>query len=148
MLLALLLLSANTWAVKLYKWTDSDGQVFYQDEPPPSGQRFEEKSFSDQGTNTLTNAALNRANAVIQNPVALYTAANCESCDLIRTVLEMNQIPFQNIEVQDNPSAQQALMELVGALRVPSLMIGETVVGEFDRSSIEDILKESGYPYG
>lgn len=132
--------------MKLYKWTDAQGQVFYQDELPPNGQQFEEKSFSDQGTNTLTKAALNRTKAIAQNPVTLYTAANCESCDLIRTVLEINRVPYQNIEVEDNPTAQQALMDLIGALRVPSLLVGKQVVNKFDRSSIEETLKENGYP--
>ena len=141
-----MLITADTFAVKLYKWTDSSGTISYQDSPPPGGQKFEEKSFSDQGSNTQTNAEASRAKAAIDQPVTLYNASNCESCDLIRTVLEINGIPYEKIEVEDNPTAQQTLTNLVGSIRVPSLTIGNSIINRFDRTAIENALKKNGYP--
>jgi len=144
-IILLTLFSANSFAVKLYKWVDAEGKVSYQDRPPPSGQAYEEKSFTDEGTNNSSNPDVIRARAIRDNPVTLYTAENCDSCDTVRTILEMNKVPFEQVPVDSSTQLQEKLKNIAGSIRVPTLTIGETVVQQLDRNRIEDALRTGGY---
>ncbi len=87
-------------AVTLYKWVDADGNISYQDSPPPPGQKYEERSFSDEGARTGDrNAEIARDRAIRENPVTLYRADNCESCDLVETILDANDAPYTMVPV-------------------------------------------------
>ncbi len=140
------LLSNAAHAVKLYKWVDAEGNVSYQDQPPQKGQKFEEKSFSESGTNTQRNADVGREKAALKSPVTLYIAPKCDSCDLVRTVLDLYRVPYTQLDVEDNPDAQKKLIKAAGSVRVPSLTVGDSVVNGFNRNKIEDALREHGYP--
>ncbi len=145
-LLLLIGLCSTASAVTLYKWTDADGNVSYQDQQPPPGQKYEEKSYSDQGANTQSNPDIDRSKAARENPVTLYVAPDCSSCDLARTVLDLHKIPYENVDVEENHIAQQQLIKIAGAVRVPSVTVGSEVITGFDRNRIEDALKLKGYP--
>jgi len=139
--------STTTLAVKLYKWVDDEGNISYQDTAPPAGRKYEEKSFSDEGARTGdTNAEVARSRAIQENPVVLYAANNCDSCDLVSRILESNYIPYDTIEVDTDSSAQQELIELIGSIRVPTLTIGDEVLNGSNRAMIENALTRNGYP--
>lgn len=139
--------STTTLAVKLYKWVDDEGNISYQDTPPQAGQKFEEKSFSDEGARTGdTNADVALSRAVQENPVVLFMADNCDSCDLVSRILESNYIPYDAIEVDTDSAAQQKLIGLIGAIRVPTLTIGDEVLNGSNRTAIENALARNGYP--
>jgi len=134
-------------AITLYKWVDEEGNISYQDQPPEKGQKYEERSFSSEGTRTGdTNNEIARSRAIQENPVTLYTAENCDSCDLVGKILDSNNIPFEKIPVDNAPDAQKVLSELIGSIRVPTLIIGEKVINVSNRAAIEDALRKSGYP--
>lgn len=137
---------ANAAETKLYKWTDSDGKVSYQDIPPPDGQKFEEKSFTHQGADTQRNSVVSLDSAARENPVTLYVINPCESCDLVRTILDMNQIPYAQIDIEADTDATKELVKIAGAARVPTLTVGDEVISGFNRNEIEDTLKQQGYP--
>ena len=145
LLLLVALYSANANAVKLYKWVDAEGKISYQDQPPPSGQVFEEKSFTDQGASTGTNPDVSRSRAIRENPIVLYVAENCDSCDMVRTILEMNDAPYQQIAVDSDIAKQDELKKVAGSIRVPTVTIGGQVVEQLDRKRIEDALRQNGY---
>ncbi len=144
-LLLLALYSANSAAVKLYKWVDTDGKVSYQDQPPPSGQAFEEKSFTEQGSRSTLDPEVSRSRAILEKPIVLYVADNCDSCDVVRSILEMNDAPFQQVAVDTDPEKQETLKQIVGSIRVPTLTIGGNAVQQLDRKRIEDALRANGY---
>ena len=144
-LLLLALHSTNANAVKLYKWVDADGKVSYQDRPPPSGQAFEEKSFTDQGTSTGNNPEVSRSRAIREKPIVLYVADNCDSCDMVRTILEMNDAPYEQIAVDSDLEKQEQLKKIAGSIRVPTVTIGGEEVRQLDRKRIEDALRQNGY---
>ena len=142
-----ILYSGSLLAVTLYKWIDADGKVSYQDHPPPIGQKYEEKSFSAEGARTGdANTEVARSRAIRENPIILYVAQNCESCDQLSSILDSNDVPYEEIEVDTDRDAQNELIELVGSVRVPTLSIGEQIIENFDRTTIEDALRENGYP--
>ena len=136
-----------THAVTLYKWVDAEGNVSYQDSPPPAGQKYEERSYSDEGARTGDrNAEVARDRAVRENPITLYRADNCESCDLVETILNANNAPFTAVGVEGDAAAQQKLEELIGSVRVPTLTIGDSLINSTNRAAIEDALRGKGYP--
>ena len=146
-LLATLLSTAGVHAVTLYKWVDAEGNISYQDKPPPGGQRYEQKSFSQEGARTAnTNQEVARSRARIEHPVTLYMADNCESCELVGVVLDSNMVPYESIKVDNDAAAQKKLVELVGSLRVPALTVGNKILTGVDRLGIERVLREAGYP--
>jgi len=144
-LLLVALYAANANAVKLYKWVDTEGKVSYQDQPPPSGQAFEEKSFTDQGASTGTNPEVSRSRAIREKPIVLYVADNCDSCDMVRTILEMNDAPYEQIAVDSDIKKQDELKKIAGSIRVPTVTIGGQEIKQLDRKRIEDALRQNGY---
>lgn len=146
-LLILLSSPGSALAVTLYKWVDEQGNISYQDTPPPAGQKYEERSFSDEGARTgERNADIARSQAASEYPVTLYRADGCDSCDLAETILNSNKIPFTIVEVDTDTDAQKELQELVGSVRVPTLTIGEYLINGANRAAIEDALRANGYP--
>lgn len=138
----------NAQAIKLYKWVDSEGKISYQGQPPPPGQKYEEKSFTEEGVNTQTSIDLKREQAAISAPATLYMTQECGSCELVRKVFDLHAIPYLEVDVENDIEAQEGLKKLTGALRIPSVTIGDKVISGFDRNKIEDILLSKGYPLG
>ncbi|MCP4009376.1 MAG: glutaredoxin family protein, partial [Proteobacteria bacterium] len=93
-----------------------------------------------------TNAEIARSRAMQENPVMLYIAENCDSCDLVSRILESNNVPYDKTQVDNDPEAQKILLDLVGSLRVPTITIGEIVIEGSNRATIEDTLRRNGYP--
>ncbi len=142
-----LIYSASSLAITLYKWVDAEGNISYQDQPPAGGQKYEEKSFSSEGARTGdTNAEIARLRAIQENPVMLYLAENCDSCDLVGRILESNNVPYDITQVGGDAEAQKILLDLIGSLRVPTLTVGEIIIEGSNRATIEDTLRRSGYP--
>ncbi len=134
-------------AVTLYRWVDDEGNVSYQDTPPPIGQDYEAKSFSKEGARTgKVNHDIALARAARENPVVLYSANNCESCVQLGEILTSIKIPYDTIEVDTDRAAQNKLVELVGSIRVPTLTIGDKVLNGSNRANVEDALIRNGYP--
>ena len=65
---------------------------------------------------------------MINTPVTVYSKYDCQPCKLTKAYLERNNIPFQEFNVEDNPSAMTFVKEM-GYLQVP------VVVSEFDHWS-------------
>lgn len=146
-MLVSLVLPVAVQGVTLYKWVDAEGNVSYQDTPPPAGQKYEERSFSVDGARTGNlNAEVARSQAVLNNPIILYRADNCDSCDLVETILNGFNAPFTGIPVDIDETEQQKLLGLIGSIRVPTLTIGDTVINGTNRAAIEDALRAGGYP--
>ena len=138
---------AISLAVTMYRWVDDEGNVSYQDTPPPVGQNYEATSFSKEGARTgKVNPDIALARAIREKPVILYTANNCESCVQMSDILISLNVPYDAVAVDSDRAAQNKLIELVGSIRVPTLTIGEQVLNGSNRANIEDTLIRNGYP--
>ncbi len=138
--------SINAHAVKLYKWVDAEGNVTYQDQPPPETDNYEEKNINVQGTNLDKDPDFAMTTAAATAPVVLYAVAQCESCDLMRLFLEHHKVPFTEKNVEGDPKIQDELYEIAGALRVPLLMVGDKSVDGYSRSAMADLLRSFNFP--
>jgi glutaredoxin-like protein NrdH len=55
---------------------------------------------------------------MINSPVTVYSKYDCQPCRLTKAYLDRNNIPFQEINVEDDPDAY-ALVQSMGYLQVP-----------------------------
>lgn len=123
---------------KLYKWVDEDGNVTYQDQPPPG----------DNGqVETMNEPVPDAAEAPVQPDVAvvLYAIDVCEACDLVRDLLRERGIPFQEKNAESGPEVQAELKKVAGSLSVPILTIDDQVLRGYNRDLILNELEEAGF---
>jgi len=138
-------LAGMAGAAKLYKWVDKDGNVSYHDQPPMDDAKYkvEEKNLRI-GTAVSDNPAMKEA--ADKNPVVLYVAPKCASCDAARSYLNSRKIPFKEVNVEGNRDVQQQLIAKSGGLAVPTISVGEKVMRGYLESLVEGELNAAGYP--
>lgn len=131
-------------AQKLYKWVDDEGNVTYQDQPPPGVEpevyAEDEQLIADQeeANNPELLAASNY-------PVKLYSVKICDACDLVRNLLKKNDVPFSEADVSASAEIQDELMQVAGQLSVPVLTIGPKMVYGYSSAAIKEELLNAGY---
>jgi len=140
------LISSQLHAASLYKWVDADGNVVYQDTPPPGNVDFEESKVDGVKPSLPTDTGKQIEDAALENPVSLFTVPVCDSCDLVRLLLEKKSIPFAEKDVRNNQETQAELQEISGSLSVPTLVIGSKVLDGFSRIAITQALEDAGFP--
>jgi glutaredoxin len=78
-------------------------------------------------------------------PVKLYTFPECGApCSAAKTLLAGRRIPFEEAVVGVNTSANE-LQRVSGDLRVPVLVVGETIERAFQEESYHKALDAAGY---
>ncbi len=133
-------------AEKLYKWVGKDGKVSYQDRPPPPDAGTVQETDLSARRSAAT-AATDEASDAVQNfPVVLYTVSNCGTCDEARTYLKKRGVPFSEKNVGKNSALQKEMIEKVGQLSVPTIMVGSKVMSGYVQSLLAGELDQAGYP--
>lgn len=148
LLLSLACVATTSQAGRLYKWVDSGGKVSYHDRLPPedSGYSVERKDFKTQ-VNRRDSGSKAMREAVKNSPVILYSVPKCAPCDLARSYLNKNQIPFKEKDVEKNRENSEKLDKLSGARNVPTITVGDKVITGFTQDWLEGELKSAGYPF-
>jgi len=137
-------LASQTSLATLYRWVDKDGNVSYQDQPPPaSAAQVQEKHLDDVGHPADSDTA---SDVVTKYPVTLYAVPHCEPCDLARSYLKKRNIPFNEVNVATDPKAQDAMRKTVGDLSVPTITVGSKVMKGYMESLLSGELDDAGYP--
>ncbi len=135
---------------QVYKWVDDDGNIRYQDFPPPEEVDYEEREYDTErkaGVNAEEQDADARLDAAVaSSPISLYSIPECEVCDLTRLYLESLSVPFTEKEVHEDPAVQQELKERSGELLVPTVIIGDKIIDGYSKSALYEALSEKGYP--
>ena len=152
-LLALLLgvmCNVQVYAQSLYKWVDENGNVTYQDSAPPSNVNYEEQVYTDPDAPPVKEVdegdIPNMDDIAEANPVSFYSVPDCDACDLTRLLLDNNEIPYAEKDIQNNISMQQELQQQSGKLQAPTVIIGDKVIDGYSKSALTDALLEKGYP--
>jgi glutaredoxin len=133
-------------AGKAYKWVDEAGNITYQDQPPPADARNIEEKKVVYGHKPVVDEEKQIEAAAEQSPVTLYLVPDCQSCDAARSYLEQRKVPFAEKNVHNNPELQQEMKKKVGALAVPTIVVGERIMKGYIRSLLADELDQAGYP--
>jgi glutaredoxin len=132
-------------AGKAYTWVDEQGNVHYQDNPPPeNASQVEERDIhlgppAPPPSGSVEAAAANA-------PVTLYVIPGCDNCDMARNYLQERQVPFTEKNVEQDTAAQEELKGRIGTLAVPTIVVGEKVMRGYIRSLLEGELDTAGYP--
>ncbi len=135
----------------LYKVVDQYGNVTYQDTPPAddAGVRSEALEVEPpESPAAPADAAVNRDDvlaAAETRPLVLFTIPGCDTCDLLRWFLDERELPYEEVNVQNDIGNQQRLQEATGEYRVPVLMVGQAPLFGYDREDLVAELADAGY---
>jgi glutaredoxin len=139
-LAGMLLASAAAPASQLYRWVDEDGNITYQDRPPPdAASRVEKRDLGERAP------AANGEPGGSKTSVTLYVVPECVSCDYVRSLLEKREVPFKEINVGSDVVAQEALRKRAGDLSVPAVAIGSRIVKGYVEPILKSELDQAGF---
>jgi len=127
-------------ADKMYKWVDENGNVTYQDRPPPG------ESGQVQTIDQSSSQAPARGAAFPDVDITLYSIPECDACDLVRKLLSERGLPFAEKDADGDAEVQAELKEVAGVLSVPVLAIGDEAITGYNRELILNELEEAGFP--
>lgn len=80
------------------------------------------------------------------NPVRVYTTRICGYCFAAKRLLNKKGVPFEEIDISDDPAQRRWLVETSGQRTVPQIFVGDRSIGGFtelralDRSGELDAL--------
>ncbi|HEX9182851.1 MAG TPA: glutaredoxin family protein [Burkholderiales bacterium] len=145
---ALLAAASAAGAQQLYRWIDAQGRVHVTDTPPPpTAKSAQTRTVSTGGAAQAPGESLPYGVQLAAKnfPVTLYTAPECGPCGEARSLLNARGVPFREVLVTEE-AQQQELQKAVGALAVPSIIVGGSVQKGFEQGAYHDLLDIAGYP--
>ena len=126
-------------AVTIYQCEDEFGSKTFQERCPPGTKSVQEQRYGAEPAPTITPDL---------PELTLYSVPDCDTCKLTRDFLGERDIPFNEINVSDDVALQAELKQRAGALRVPTVMVGETVVAGYNKTGLADALRNAGFDLG
>ena len=129
-------------AVTVVQCRDRDGNISFRDRCPPDIAKTGERAVSNPAAHN--NQSLN-PEAQRKNPITLYSASECDYCDLVRLRLRDQSIPFKEVDVTSDVTRQKELKEVSGALTVPTIVIGKNILSGYKQAALDSGLEQAGY---
>ena len=129
-------------AITVVECVDADGASSFRDRYPPGTVQ----TGALQIRNATASADGSLEEVASENPVLLYVVPECDTCDLVRNLLQKHSIPYDEVDVQDNAKRQENLKALSGSLVVPAVTIGATVLTDYSETGLDNALTQAGYP--
>ena len=74
--------------------------------------------------------------------VTVYSTTWCAFCKAAKTYFASKNVPFTEIDVEQDMAAGQQIVEETGQMGVPVIRIGKHLIIGFDRPQIDIALKE------
>jgi len=135
--------TTGSYAAKLYKWVDADGNISYQDTPPPtSAKQVEETGIETSTRSTIRNAPLSEAQQ--SNPVVVYTLEDCDACIALLSFFRENSVPFQEQSILDR-DVQNRILSVSEKVAAPTLFLGDRLIENLTHKNLTEQLKSAGY---
>ena len=126
-------------AAKLYKWIDANGNISYQDQPPPqSGKILSEKEVGSSADSDPISDPLTPE-------VMVYTVNDCELCERLVAVLNQNKVPHIELPLEDDREAQRKILERANSIIAPTIFIGDTVIQGGTENELREALRLAGF---
>ena len=129
-------------AVTVVQCRDQDGNVSFRDRCPPNIAKTGERRVTNKPAHDGRPSATDLQK---QNPIILYSASECDTCDLVRLRLQGKAVPFKEIDVSTDLARQKKLKQVSGALTVPTVMIGKNVLTGYNQLALDTGLEQAGY---
>lgn len=132
-----LLLSTHSNAQKLYKWVDAQGNISYQDQPPPENAKVLDQKDVGDSKGPPTPATT--------DPIKIYTVDNCAVC--AQAVLHMIKmgVPHVELPLSGDREAQSLILEKTSSLIAPTILIGDQVLQAPTNDELTEAIKAAGY---
>lgn len=74
--------------------------------------------------------------------ITVYTTTQCPYCTMLKGFLSENNIPFKEVNVENNPEQMEKVVKQTGQMGVPQTEIdGQWVIG-FDPESIKQVIEQ------
>lgn len=131
-------------AKKLYKWIDREGNVTYNDQPPPDNGKYKVEERILKGEKAPAKKV--EENDKPLPPVVMYMIPKCLSCDMARAYFQRRKVPFTEKNVEGNRLLIEELKKKTGTLSVPTILVGDKVMQGFLESLLAGELDAAGYP--
>lgn len=141
MLIGLSLISTPSIAGKLYKWVDANGVVSYQDRPPPSGSNILSEKEVKARVAEKKSPNQNRTLPIVK----IYTVENCDLCESFITMMRINKVPHIELSLQSDREAQSKILDKLGSLKAPSMLIGEQAFQDSSIAKLTKTLTNAGF---
>ena len=138
---ALCLTASTAVAGKLYKWVDADGNISYQDQPPPDNVKLLEErevaGIGEGGSNSSPDSD--------KPEIVIYTVNNCQPCDDMVTHLLKLGVPHIQRPLQDDREAQSRILAQTDSLIAPTIFVGDSIFQGSRHKEVTSAIKEAGY---
>jgi glutaredoxin len=130
----MLAFSGLVHAVKIYECEDEAGNRSFDSNCPPGSTIVGEKKF-------------NLVKEPEASPISatMYLVPNCGACDQVREFFMLRKIALTEKNVDNNVELQKELTEKAGELKVPTVVINDTVISGYDRVKMISTLEAAGY---
>ncbi len=67
--------------------------------------------------------------------VTIYSTRGCSYCVAAKRLMERHGVPFNDIDLSDDPEALRALKDRTDHRTVPQIFVGERFIGGYDELS-------------
>ena len=64
-------------------------------------------------------------------PIRVYTTRWCGYCVRAKALLKSRGLPFEEVQLDDDPAFRETLYRLTGGWTVPQIAIGDEVIGGY-----------------
>ena len=77
--------------------------------------------------------------------VTIYTTSWCASCSMAKRYLKQKGVSYEEIDIERVPEAAEKVMSLArGYKTIPTMIIGDSVVVDWDRKALDKTLAGEG----
>jgi alkyl hydroperoxide reductase subunit F len=75
--------------------------------------------------------------------VTVYSTKNCPYCRMVKAFLDKHGVPYDGIDVGEDPDAAKKMIELSGQRGVPVIIVDDEVIIGFDSQRLNDLFGET-----
>jgi len=133
------MITSNVVAQTLYKWVDADGNISYQDQPPPENAKILDE------IDVKKSAVKSSGSAVRTDPIKIYTVADCPPCAKSVSHLIALGVPHVELPLEEDRAAQSLILEKTASLVAPTIMIGENMLQSPTNEALSTAIEKAGY---
>ena len=127
--------SATIWAVTIVECEDQAGERSFHEVCPPETTMVQQKDYQTAipGPKQPDITAL------------IYLAPECPACEAYRAFFAKYGIKTNEKNIVDNQELQTELTNIAGDLKIPTVIIGETVLSDYKENQLIIVLERLGF---
>lgn len=122
-------------AVSIVECEDPQGERSFHKKCPPGTIKVSVKKVS-------LGKSSDSKNGIANIKAVLYSVPNCDTCDEVKEFLQARNISFEEKDVGQDVDLQKELSDLVGALKVPTVVLGGEPITGYNRTKMLSVLEK------